>query len=548
VVPPSPQVSQLPERTLRRLALALALAPAVALLALERWVFGDLAGFPLDDPHIHLRFAERLAEGAGLSYQGTERVAATTAPLWTALLAALAPLPGTLAAWTKLTGLALHALALALVFPLARRLGLTPARAALATLLVGLSDGLVLLATSGMELPLFVALALAGFLRHLDERADPTLPPASFLLFGLAALARPEGLLLAPLAALDRALVVAPEGGGLCLDRAGLRRALAGLLLVALVVLPVAFAFHAFSGSPLPTTLAAKSSGPPAFQIAPRHLAIVFEILFAAQPLVVLLAAGGAVELVRRLGSPRDRGLLLPLWAVALPLASALLSSGREFLAGNFGRYFFPLFPVVVLLGLLALEPLRLARLAPRRPLRLLLGALALAALAAPPAERTRRAALLHLKARENVERTDGAAARWLAAHTPADALVAAVDVGLLARALPNPLLDLGGIVHPERQRVLARLRAERGLDWPMALRLWIEEKRPEYVVVFPRWWPLLERERARFPPLVRFRIPDNVAMAGDELVVYATPWTRSRTVPSNAPAAESAPREVPPP
>jgi arabinofuranosyltransferase len=514
-------------RRLAGVAVALAALPAFAGLALEVSAFGDLAGFPLDDPWIHLAFARRLATGDGLAYGAGELVAGTTAPLWTALLAFVAPLgPGAAEAGAKLLALAAHVAGLALVFRLARRLELSPRRAALATLLVGLSDGLVLAVAAGLEVPLFVALFAAGMIRHLDERADPGRPPVSFLLWALAALARPEGLLLLPLAAADRALVAGE--GGWRLDRSGLRAALAGLALAAVVLVPVGLAFTAMSGSPLPTTFAAKSGGAAPALPPLRHLAGVFSILFAAQPLPALLALGGAVELARRSGGPRDRGLLLPLWTLALPLAVAALSGAGELLAGNFGRYLFPLLPCVVLLGLLALEPLRAEGLAPGRgAARLVAGAAALLLLVAPAALRTARAAGLALQARANVEASDARAADWLAAHAPADALVATVDVGLLGWRLPNPLLDLGGIVSPERGEWLERERREHGRAWAPALLAWIEARRPEYVVVFPRWFPLLEAQPGRFPARVRFRIERNVAMAGDELVIYATPWTR---------------------
>jgi hypothetical protein len=522
------------ERRTRVAAVVVGMLPALALVAAELWVFGDLRGFPLDDPWIHLRFAERLAEGHGLSYQGAERVAGSTAPLWTALLSILALLPLPLAPLAKLAGLVAHAVGLGLVFKLGRRFGFSPGRASLAVVLVGLADGLVLSAPSGMEVPLFVALSLAGLARHLDERGTgrtaSARPPVAFLLFALAALARPEGVLLPLLAALDRA-VISSRGGGLRVDRAGLAAAWRGLAVAALVLVPVAVAFVVFSGSPLPTTLAAKSSGPPRFVPELRSLGTVLELMFAAHPLPTLLAAGGAVECARRLGGDRDRGLLLPAWAFALPVASAMLSSGREFLAGNFGRYFFPLLPCVVLLGLIAVGPLDSKRFRSLSigGLRLPLLAFVVLALVAPPLLRTARIGSLALAARENVERSDRAAALWLAENAPSDALVATVDIGLLGYTLPNPLLDLGGIVHPERQAYFGRLRAERGLDWSRALRLWLDERRPEYVVVFPAWFPLLEAEPGRFPALVRFRIRGNVAMAGDELVVYATPWTRAR-------------------
>lgn len=524
------------ERRLRRWTVAVAALPALALVAAEAWLFGDLAGFPLDDPWIHLVFARHLAAGDGLAFRAGELVAGSTAPLWTALLALLAPLPGAPEAWAKALGLAAHAVGLALVFRLARRFDLSPRRAALATLLVGLSDGLVLAAPSGMEVPLFVALFAAALLRHLDERARPELPPLSFLLWALAALTRPEGLLLPLLAAVDHSLAATDDGWRL--DLAGLRRAGVGVAVAALVVLPLGLAFAALSGSPLPTTLAAKSAGPPVWLPPLRHLAAVLQQLFASHPVPTLFAAAGAVELVRRRASRRDRGLLLPLWTVALPVAVACLSGPRELLAGNFGRYLFPLLPCVVLLGSIALERLRAQdvrwlRLA--SSVRLPLGALLLVLLVAPPLARTLRAAGLSLQARGNVAASDGRAADWLAARAPADALVAAVDIGLLGWRLPNPLLDLGGIVAPERRERIARAAAG-GREWPTALLGWVEERRPEYVVVFPRWFPLLEREPERFPVLARFRVEGNVAMAGDELVIYATPWTRSRP-PRAAPA-----------
>jgi hypothetical protein len=307
-----------------------------------------------------------------------------------------------------------------------------------------------------------------------------------------------------------------------------LQAALVGLGVAAVVLVPVGLAFAAMSGSPLPTTLAAKSPGPPGWLPAWRDLRTVLDLLFAMQPLPTLLAAAGAVELARRAGGPRDRGLLLATWTVALPVASSMLA-GDGLAAGNFGRYFFPLLPCVVLLGVLGLEPLGFDRwrsIAFGR-LRLPLAALGVALLVVPALVRSARALPLALAARANVEATDLAAARWLAANAPPDALVATVDIGVLGARLPNPLLDLGGIVHPERQRYFERARRERGLDWAPALRAWIEEREPEYVVLFPAWFPLLEREPARYPSLVRFRIRDNVAMAGGELVVYATPWTR---------------------
>lgn len=529
------------DRRWRRGLIAAAALPALALAAVELYLFGDLAGFPLDDPWIHLQFARNLADGHGLSYDGGRLVAGSTAPLWTAFVSVLLWLPGTAEAWLKLAGIALHAASVGVAYGLGRRLGLARVRAALGAILVALTDSLVWSSISGMEVPLFVLLALAGISRHLLEREDPRRPPLSFLLLGLSALARPEGLLLPLLAAIDRSVVPDPGGRGLALSGAGARRGALGLALAAVVVVPVGLAYLAISGSPLPTTLAAKSSGAPQWIPQVRHLGAILEFSFAALPLPTLLAAGGAAVLVGRRGGARDRGLLLPAWAFALPVASSMLSSEEALLFGNFGRYFFPLLPAVALLAVLGLDlvppgSLRAFRIG-RLTLPLAVPAV-VALLVLPAAVRTLRGGGLYLQARGNVEDSDVVAADWLAANVPADALLGLCDIGVIKYRLPNPIVDLAGIVSPERQEYLGRMRREHGLRWPEALRLWLEQVRPEIIVIYPRWFPLLDKDPARFPVLHRISIEDNIAMGGDELVVYATPWTRPGIISELRPTA----------
>jgi hypothetical protein len=70
-----------------------------------------------------------------------------------------------------------------------------------------------------------------------------------------------------------------------------------------------------------------------------------------------------------------------------------------------------------------------------------------------------------------------------------------------------------------------------------------IARRRPDYIVVFPSWVPFLARD-PRFPPLYTLSIPANITMGGDEIVVYATPWTR---YPLRAPQEVAAPTSAGP-
>src|SRR5882724_3720030 len=87
------------------LALALGLLAGLGYFAAEAFILSGTFGFPLDDSWIHLQFARNLAAGQGLSYNPGELVTGSTAPLWTALLAILFLLPGSVVLWTKLLGI-----------------------------------------------------------------------------------------------------------------------------------------------------------------------------------------------------------------------------------------------------------------------------------------------------------------------------------------------------------------------------------------------------------------------------------------------------------
>lgn len=522
-----------------------ALIPAIALLLAEAYLFDGDWSLPLDDGWIHLVFARSLAGGAGLAYGPGGLVAATTAPLWTAILGLLALLPGSPVLWAKIAGIAAQGATVLGTWVLARRLGLGGSRAGIAAFLVATTDWLVWSSLSAMEIPLFTALTLFGMVRHLDERRSSGSAPVSLLLFGLAALARPEGLLLPFLAVADRLLTFPARSsdGRLTWRKPALGPLLTGLCVALLVIVPVGLVFLRISGSPFPTTLTAKSSGPPIFIPEIRYLRTVVGILFPSQPWMTLLALGGAVEMVRRLGTPRDRGLLPVLWLLALPLGLAALSSGLEIQVGNFGRYLFPLFPLVVVLGSLALVriPFRAVR-ATGGPF---VAAAALVVLILPTLISLTGGFGRYLTSCANVRDSDVALARWLAPRLDPRAVLAVTDIGALQYFLPNRLIDMGGLVTPELNRL--RLAGNReGRNYREVLSSYLEEKRPDFLIAFPEWFPEPVRQPERFPLQRAFEIRDNITMGGDMILVHATPWTRYPLAEPEAVGQPGAPPTAP--
>ncbi len=525
------------------LILGLALAVALLYVGSEAFLFDGRLGLPLDDSWIHLNFARNLAAGEGLSFNPGELVTGSTAPLWTGLLSLVYLLPGSPVVWTKLIGIALFLLMADLVFRISRELGLGVGLAMLAAVLTVLTEWMVWSALSGLEIPLFLVLSLGGILLHLRERQAGG-PPVSLALLALACLARPEGQLLLLLAFVDRLVLFErdPKGALVC-RRGDLAPLLGGLALAAVLLFPMLAFNLAIADSPVPTTFGAKvppSLEPGGVNLLPSlrylHRAPI-DILFRSQPYMVLLAGAGLLALIGRLGTERDRGLLLGTWLVGLPLAYGVVSSiSGETVAGNFGRYFFPLYPIVVIVGVVGLERvsdlltggLRVGSY--RAPIRVLLVALLLW----PSAVGTLRGSQRYVQSIANVYDGNVKAARWLSERVPPEAVIAVTDIGVFGYMLPNRIIDLAGIAHPEARRARYQAAAEGRLADEGTLR-YLGEQQPDFLAIFPAWFPALVAEGSPFTELERFEVPDNITLFSDQIVIYSTPWTSSR-LPTNVP------------
>ncbi len=498
------------------LPVAIGLAACALFLAAELSRGGGL-GWPLDDAWIHAEFARHLAAGDGLAYEAGRRVAGSTAPLWTALLSLGFLLQLDPLVWGKFLGAMFFLAGVVAAGSLARALGLGPGLSTLAASLVAASGWLVWGAMSGLEIPLFTLLSLVGIERHLVERGGER-TPLSLPLLGLAATARPEGLLLLALALFD---------GAFAARSAGARRALAaGLAVAILPILAVGLAYTAIGGSPWPTTLAAKTGGIARLLPDGRSLYAAFGVFFRTQTLLTLVAGAGALRLAARLGTPESRGLLPALWLFGLPVAQSLFEAPAGPLVGNFGRYLFPLLPLVVVLGILGSEGLaqRLRQLA--SPMRRRLAAAVLVALLLPALADLARVAGRFAQSVENVRASDVAMAAWLAPRLPAAAVLAVHDVGALGYLLPNPLIDLAGILEPGARQAMAAAEAS-GRGWQEGLLGFLERRRPDYLVVFPKFVPFLARPELSFRLVHEIEIEDNITMGDDRVALYETPWNR---------------------
>ncbi len=415
-------------------------------------------GFPFDDGWIHAVFARNLARYGAIGFQSGEWTGGTTSLLWVVLLAVGQRL-GLSAPWAAALCGAGAWIAAGACFFLLLRDGLHSLRAALAwSLLLAALGPLVYLALSGMETALFLALSLAAMAAFSRER------------YGLAG----GALALLVLTRVEGLAVVGLLGLALVLKR---RRwsAVAVVLLPPLVILLLYGLYNTLvTGSPLPTTMAGRKWlwGFPdrLIVLTPRALGNYLRIwrgyvegwLFHVNALPGLLrdayrfliwgslGLGFAVLVKQTAGWIRGRvPPALPLlfgWAIIHNLVYLLLAPFPSI------RHQVPnLLLVVVLLG--AAWQAADAWLSTRRPgLRLLPAALAvlLALGLLPSAVDWQRAYADHVW---QINEVHVQAGRWIDAHAPADAVVAAFDIGAVAYFGQRETLDLGGLVDADFTR-----------------------------------------------------------------------------------------------
>ncbi len=501
------------------LVVVLAAALPLAVFVLRERMIAGTSGFPLDDSWIHLHFARNLAEGAGFAFNPGAPVAGSTAPLWTLLLAAGAALAGPSLAMVKSLGVA-AALGAALVLRRAAVAWETSPAAALVAAVALLWSGPVAWgALSGMEVTL-AALLVAGALWALArERLVWTAVAGA-----LAALARPEAIVLLPLLALAR--------------RPTPRRLALFAAIVALALLPFVAFCWATTGTPLPSTAAAKVEGGLLGRlVGVREAARVTWLerpgafglewltwLWRTHPLLPL-ALPAVVLAWRRAGSALG---VVGLALLVHPLAMALLAPYR---GPGFqeGRYSIHLLPVALLLLAIATTARAGAlgghfgaphvfqracdRLMPGAGWSALASSLARVIYLAAALVALAPAADRYAWGVQNINAMQVHLGRWVDAHTPRTATLALNDVGAIAYLSRRPVLDLMGLVTPEIRAY--RREGDAGVLRFIALRC------PDFVIIFPTWFPELAARKDVLTPIYRVRLERNEVSGGPEMVVY---------------------------
>lgn len=455
----------------RHLVIGLASLGAVflftGLAAISGW-----SGFPLDDAWIHQTYARNFVASGRWEYTPGVTSAGSTAPLWTLLIAVGYLLRLPFLVWTYLLGgVALATLAGAgarlwcILYPQRTQMSL------MAGLALVLTWPLIWAAASGMETLLFASLGLWILVIYLERLRWPMLRARNAIveaektrtagdaktwmllgaLSGFLILIRPDGVILLFLVCL-----------GLCVEQrswSGRLAAPATLLATAFLPLLPYLLFNLWaSGNLWPNTFYAKQAEYSTLLAEPflsRLFRLQFfslggpEIGWRGSSAAHLFLLPGLVVMTwhafsRDWGYKRVRLLLPLLWAGG----HVFLYAWRLPVTYQHGRYLLPATPVWVIYGLAGW----LSLFSFGRDSR----AIQLAQRVAGLSFVVLLLVFLLLGARSystDVAFIEGemvSVARWLSERTPADALIAAHDIGAIGYFAERPLLDLAGLLSPE--------------------------------------------------------------------------------------------------
>jgi hypothetical protein len=426
-------------------------------------------GFPLDDTWIHLTYARNFAEHGEWAFRLGEKSAGSTAPLWTFLLSLgyflkLAPY-----FWTFFLGwLALTVLGISAETVTRRLVEAYKSQTPWVGIFFVLAWHLTWSAVSGMEtllhgLLVFIVLAalITGTRRYL----------ALGLLVGLSVWVRPDGLtLLGPI--FFTALLI--ENSWSARGKAFLR---IGLGFGALFFFYLLFNL-ALSDNPMPNTFYAKQAEYEQVWLsktfAERFAKYLFPII--ASPFLVLIP--GAVLWLVKMIRTRNWGAL----AGVIWFFGYIAIYFMRLPAYQHGRYIIPALPILYLWGAIGFIEYVSSPKANKRIVFLWQSLVAVLCIV-----------FTFFGARQNahdaywIESEMVETAKWVQQNVPPDALLAVHDIGALGYYVPNPIVDLAGLITPD---VVPFIRDEARLE------TYLVETSSDYLIVFRSDYPNLTAGR----------------------------------------------------
>ncbi|HUU53814.1 MAG TPA: hypothetical protein VMY87_02750 [Armatimonadota bacterium] len=515
-----------PGATLAGFTLFAALAALLAMLyaASEWWNLAGSFGFPTDAAWARAVFARNLAAGKGLCFNAGTPAAGAPGSSWIAALALVGFFTGKFLVTAKALGLLAVILTSYLVWHTTVNLLGDWRFAFLAGLLVAASPRLTAQGLSGTEAAWAALMVMAAIHWHaVGWNGTVAQRALGAVAIGLAALSRPELILLLPLLLIDRWFTsLAHDNPGERL-RGGVLRSIPEFAGAAAVVAPF-LVYNLRSGGPLWQQPEFSLRLPALWAWAGTAL----DGLWADNPVLFLAALFGCPVVLAsmvRLRSPHPSFLIALIPPVIL-FAPALIWRQASAENGLFtAAYLTPLVAILAAAGLFLAHRGARQLLSPEQaPARrrafgagiALTCALVFGLLAANH-PRTWRDYGFQVK---KVSDLQGFLGRWAADHLAADASIASREVGAIGFFSSRRMLDLGGTISQQGLEYLSRPGSP-----DSNLLAYLQKTRPSHLAIRPSDFPDLSQRPDLLTPAVTCVVTDPFTGGVTTMALYETPW-----------------------
>ncbi len=482
------------QRRITLLAIATILSVSIYLMV-SRLEYGT--GFPLDDAWIHQTYARNLIQLGGWEYIPGIPSAGSTSPLWTVLLSLSYLFTRQVPfGWTFfLGGISLFALGILSEKIIRDNIHEYQSKFPLVGLCIIFEWHLVWASVSGMETLLQAFVFLLVLYGSTKKNFSKFILG---ILIGLSVWIRPDGITL-----IGPALFVLWLTGKIN-HHEKLKNSAWIILGFGILFIPYLLQNYFLSGSLWPNTFYAKQTEYAIYQDQSIFLRF---FTISSLPLIgvgSLLLPGFFNLLIIIVKKSNIYLLAAVLWLLGYMFIYAL----RLPVTYQHGRYIIPAMPVYFVLGLIGTILLIQKSLrgkdifrAIRRVLGISIGVLLVCFWILGATAYAEDVTIIETEMVQT--------AKWIAANTPKESLLAVHDIGAIGYYSERNLIDLAGLVSPE---LIPFMRDEGKLQ------IYLSQSGANYLVTFPGWYPNLVKE---LPILYQSMSNISIRAGGENMTIY---------------------------
>jgi len=482
-------------------------------LLTEYIITGQHFGVPLDDVWIHFRYAENFSQGHLFEYNVGEPTPGTSSPLWVILIS----ISFLLRLDPIVFSIALSSLFFLLTcfetYRLSLRLELSRNFSLMAAMLVVFAGRLAWSSLSGMEITLFCWLTLFAANLHLEEVKQNQVNLLTGLVFGLASVTRPEGVLLAMI--YFGITLLQAKGGPAQVPpntQPKVRRLILSIIIFLFIILPYGVFSYLHTGSFLPNTFKGQGGE---FRLIPdiTFLRGTGKLFFKDNVIILILWFTAMGIFIRSLirGALERNFLLINLWIILLPMASSVLTPNWR----HHGRYLIPLIPFVIIASLHVVQ-----RFKDKIPQAVFKSGMVVMVLL------TLVSTVVYGRALgwnvENINHQQVKVAEWLNQSLPEEKVFGMNDIGAIGFITKKKVVDMAGLVNPAVFQ-FQKMPEPEGTKNLLKL---LKDSGVNYIIIYPHWYQYLTSHYAdALEKIYSARLAYNTICGGDEAVVYKIKW-----------------------